>query len=65
MLNATHQDFYYRKGEYNGEAKYQTVDGNPFIRWAKKCPVEAERGNKKIDDFRKELDKALQEMKKQ
>ena len=60
MLNATHQDFYYRKGEYNGEPKYQTVDGNPFIRWAKKCPVEADRGAKKILDYRRQLKEALQ-----
>ena len=65
MVNASYQDVYYREGEYYGDPKYQTVHGNPFMQWAKLCPVEAERGTKKILDFRRELNEALQKMQKQ
>ena len=65
MVDASYQDVYYREGEYYGETKYQTVHENPFMQWAKLFPVEAERGTKKILDFRRELDEALQEMQKQ
>ena len=60
MLSATYQDVYYREDEYNDEPKYQTDHGNPFMQWAKICPVEAERGTKKILDFRRKLKEALQ-----
>ena len=65
MVNASYMDVYYREGENYGEPKYQTVHGNPFMQWAKLCPVEAERGTKKILDLRRELNEALKNMQKQ
>ena len=65
MQDASSQDDYCREGESAGEPKYQTVHGNPFMQWAKLCPVEAERGSKIIEDNRKQLIEALQSMQKQ
>ena len=59
MLDGSYQYVYYREGEYNGEPKYQTIHRNPFMQWAKLCSVEAERGAKKILDFRGQLKEAL------
>ena len=42
--NAWEQDVFYREGEFAGYPKYQTVHGNPFMRWAKLCPLEARKG---------------------
>ena len=42
MQDASSQDVCYREGESAGEPKYQTVHGNPFMQWAKLCPVVAE-----------------------
>ena len=42
--NSWEQDVFYREGPSAGEPKFQTVAGNPFMRWAKLCPVEAEEG---------------------
>ena len=65
MQDASSQDLYYREGESTGELKYQTVHGNPFMQWAKLCPVAAERGSKIIEDNRKQLIEALQNMQMQ
>ena len=46
--DAWEQDVYYREGEWNGTPKYQTVHGNPFMRWAKLCPLEAKKGERII-----------------
>tara|TARA_B100000609_G_C17122728_1_gene385879 strand:- start:423 stop:908 length:486 start_codon:yes stop_codon:yes gene_type:complete len=46
--DAWEQDVFYREGASAGEPKIQTVAGNPFMRWAKLCPAEAEEGNQKI-----------------
>ena len=46
--DAWEQDVFYRDGASAGEPKFQTVAGNPFMRWAKLCPAEAEEGNQKI-----------------
>ena len=42
--DAWEQDVFYREGEFTGYPKYQTVHGNPFMRWAKLCPLEAIKG---------------------
>ena len=42
--DAWEQDVFYREGEFSGYPKYGTVHGNPFMRWAKLCPLEARRG---------------------
>ena len=58
--NAWEQDVFHREGEIAGQPKYQTVYGNPFMRWAKFCPAEAEEGMRFIqgtfDRFRKVLE---------
>jgi len=46
--NAWEQDVFYREGPSAGGPKFQTVAGNPFMRWAKLCPAEAEEGMKWI-----------------
>jgi len=35
------------------------------MQWAKICTVEAERGSKKIDDFRRQLNEALKNLRNQ
>ena len=54
------QDVFYRDGYVAGQPKFQTVAGNPFMRWAKLCPAEAEEGMRFIqgsfDRFRKALE---------
>ena len=47
--DAWDQDVFYRDGASAGEPKFQTVAGNPFMRWAKLCPAEAEE---KLDEVR-------------
>jgi hypothetical protein len=42
--NSWEQDVFYKEGNFAKQPKYQTVHGNPFMRWAKLCPVEAEEG---------------------
>ena len=42
--DAWEQDVFYRKGVFSGYPKYGSVHGNPFMRWAKLCPLEARRG---------------------
>ena len=42
--NSWEQDVFYREGEFAEHPKYQTVHGNPFIRWEKLCPLEARNG---------------------
>ena len=60
--DAWEQDVFYRDGPYAGEPKFQTVHGNPFMRWAKLCPAEAVEGQKRIRDkiryFREALENA-------
>ena len=46
--DAWEQDVFYREGEFAGYPKYQTVHGNPFMRWAKLCPLEAKKGERII-----------------
>ena len=46
--DAWEQDVFYREGPWAGEPKYQTVAGNPFMRWAKLCPLEAKEGERLI-----------------
>ena len=46
--NAWEQDVFHREGEIAGQPKYQTVYGNPFMRWAKLCPMEAKEGERLI-----------------
>ena len=46
--DAWEQDVFYREGPWAGEPKYQTVHGNPFMRWAKLCPLEAKEGERLI-----------------
>ena len=46
--DAWEQDVFYREGEFAGYPKYQTVHGNPFMRWAKLCPMEAREGERLI-----------------
>ena len=41
--DAWEQDVFYREGPSAGEPKFQTVAGNPFMRWAKLCPAEGKR----------------------
>ena len=48
--DAWEQDVFYREGPSAGEPKFQTVHGNPFMRWAKLCPAEAVEGQRKIRD---------------
>ena len=58
--DAWEQDVFYREGDVTGQPKFQTVVGNPFMRWAKLCPAEAEEGMRFIqgsfDCFRKALE---------
>ena len=49
--DAWEQDVFYREGPSAGEPKFQTVAGNPFMRWAKLCPAEAVEGQQKIRDM--------------
>ena len=49
--DAWEQDVFYRDGASAGEPKFQTVAGNPFMRWAKLCPAEAEEEQKQIRDM--------------
>ena len=42
--DAWEQDVFYRKGEFTEYPEYQTIHGNPFMRWAKSCPLEAIKG---------------------
>ena len=49
--DAWEQDVFYREGASAGEPKFQTVAGNPFMRWAKLCPAEAVEGQKQIRDM--------------
>ena len=60
--DAWEQDVFYREGDVAGQPKFQTVHGNPFMRWAKLCPAEAEEGMRFIhgsfDRFRKALEEA-------
>jgi len=46
--DAWEQDVFYREGPWAGEPKFQTAAGNPFMRWAKLCPIEAEEGERLI-----------------
>ena len=46
--NSWEQDVFYREGPSAGEPKFQTVAGNPFMRWAKLCPMEATEGERLI-----------------
>ena len=59
--DAWEQDVFYREGEFAGYPKYQTVHGNPFMRWAKLCPLEAKKGEriiqKRQQSFRTFFDK--------
>ena len=45
------QDVFYREGASAGEPKFQTVAGNPFMRWAKLCPAKAVDGQQQIRDI--------------
>ena len=47
--DAWEQSVYYEEGEWKGTPKYQTVHGNPFMRWAKLCPFEATKGHRLIE----------------
>ena len=49
--DAWEQDVFYGEGDWAGEPKFQTVHGNPFMRWAKLCPAEAVEGQKQIRDI--------------
>jgi len=49
--NSWEQDVFYRKEPSEGEPKFQTVAGNPFMRWAKLCPAEAVEGEQQIRDM--------------
>lgn len=49
--DAWEQSVYYEEGEWKGTPKYQTVSGNPFMRWAKLCPFEARKGQQQIRDL--------------
>ncbi len=42
------QDVFYREGDWKGQPKFQTVHGNPFMRWAKLCPAESAEGREYI-----------------
>ena len=53
--DAWEQDVFYRDGASAGEPKFQTVAGNPFMRWAKLCPAEAEEGLQQIRDIFRDL----------
>jgi len=58
--DSVEQDVFYREGDVAGQPKFQTVHGNPFMRWAKLCPAEAEEGvlfiQGSLDQFRKALE---------
>ena len=58
-INAWEQDVFYREGPSAGEPKFQTVVGNPFMRWAKLCPLEGIKGMKLIDEFWEQLQQEL------
>ena len=45
------QHVFHEDGKWKGDPKFQTVYGNPFMRWAKLCPKEAEEGMQYIDQF--------------
>ena len=53
--DAWEQDVFYRDGASAGEPKFQTVAGNPFMRWAKLCPAEAEEGLQQIRGMFRDL----------
>ena len=53
--DAWKQSVYYEEGEWEGTPKYQTVAGNPFMRWAKLCPAEAKEGLQQIRDMFRDL----------
>ena len=57
------QDVFYREGDVAGKPKYQTVHGNPFMRWAKLCPAEGEDGMRSIQGSFDRFRKALEEIK--
>ena len=46
--NTWEQDVFYREGEFSGYPKYQTVHGNPFMRWVKLCPLESRKEKRLI-----------------
>ena len=55
--DAWEQDVFYREGPSASEPKFQTVHGNPFMRWAKLCPAEAVEGERMIrEGFRRILE---------
>ena len=58
--NSWEQDVFYREGPSAGEPKFQTVAGNPFMRWAKLCPAEAVEGQQQIRDMFRGLREALE-----
>ena len=48
LTDLREQDVFYREGPLAGESKFQTVAGNPFMRWAKLCPLEEVEGQQQI-----------------
>ena len=61
--NAREQDVFYREGPSAGEPKFQTYAGNPFMRWAKLCPAEAEEGMRFIQGFHNQFREAIENAK--
>ena len=61
--NAWEQDVFYRDGASAGKPKFQTVAGNPFMRWAKLCPAEAEEGMRFIQGFHNNFREAIENAK--
>ncbi len=49
--DASTEDIFYREGPLAGEPKYQSVAGNPFMKWAKLCPVESAEEMDFFKDF--------------
>ena len=53
--DAWEQSVYYEDGDGMGSRKIQTVHGNPFMRWAMLCPVEARLGEQEIRDIHRSI----------
>ena len=58
--NSWEQDVFYREGPSAGGPKFQTVVGNPFMRWAKLCRAEAVEGQQQIRDMFRGFREALE-----
>ena len=49
--DASVEDIFHKEGTLAGEPKYRSVSGNPFMKWAKLCPVESAEEMDFFKDF--------------